>query len=472
MSRTILDLMDDPALLGRHFQGATWNPWRTVLAAIFGLRVPDPAFLFEVTGRTPPTQQAREAWLIVGRRGGKSRVAALVAVYLACRDYSKVLAAGERGTIMCIASDRRQARTVLRYVKGLVHSLSWLAAKVEREGDEGIDLSNSVTIEVHTASFRAVRGYTVLGVVADETAFWRTDETSAEPDREIFNALRPSMATVPGALLLAIGTPYRRAGEMWRAYESNYGKDGEVLVVRAPTRTMNPSVPQSIIDAALADDEAAASAEWLAEFRRDVENFMPRELVDRAVDAGRGDLPRSLRTRYVAFADPAGGTGADSMTLAIAHREGERVICDAIREARPPFSPDDIVREHCALLAAYGVQSVTGDAYAGDWPAERYRTHGVRYERAKRTASDTYTATLPLFTANRVSLPDDRRLKTQLLGLERRTSRTGRDTVSHGPRGHDDLANSACGSLLAASEGSVSARRSSMSDFYGDDVFI
>jgi hypothetical protein len=58
-------------------------------------------------------------------------------------------------------------------------------------------------IEVHTASFRAVRGYTVVACIADEVAFWRSDE-SANPDVEIPNGLRPGMATVPGALLLCI----------------------------------------------------------------------------------------------------------------------------------------------------------------------------------------------------------------------------------------------------------------------------
>jgi hypothetical protein len=53
----------------------------------------DAAFYRTHTGRsTLPTAAAREAWLVVGRRGGKSMVAALIAVFLACfRDYRDVL---------------------------------------------------------------------------------------------------------------------------------------------------------------------------------------------------------------------------------------------------------------------------------------------------------------------------------------------------------------------------------------------
>jgi hypothetical protein len=34
--------------------------------------------------------------------------------------------------------------------------------------------------------------------------------------------------------------------------------------------------------------------------------------------------------------------------------------------------------------------------------------------------------------------------------LERRTSRSGRDTISHPPNGHDDIANSVAGALSLA----------------------
>ena len=149
---------------------------------------------------------------MVGRRGGKSLIAALVAVFLACfRDYRKILAPGERGTVMVIAADRRQARGVFRYIAGFLDAVPMLARMVESRTKEVIDLTNRVTIEVHTANFRAIRGYTVIAAICDEIAFWRSEE-SANPDTEILNGLRPGMATVPEALLLCISSPYARRG--------------------------------------------------------------------------------------------------------------------------------------------------------------------------------------------------------------------------------------------------------------------
>jgi hypothetical protein len=179
---------------------------------------------------------------------------------------------------------------------------------VANRAKETIELRNRVTLEVHTASFRSVRGYSLIGVVCDEIAFWQTDDGAVSPDIEILNGLRPGMATVPGAVLLAISSPYARRGALWDAYRHHYGQNGDpVLVWQADTRSMNPAVhPQLIADAYAADDVAAA-AEYGAEFRRDIESFVSRKAIDAVVVAGRREVPPLPDTRYAAFVDPSGG---------------------------------------------------------------------------------------------------------------------------------------------------------------------
>ena len=181
--------------------------------------------------RPLPTQQAREACLIVGRRGGKSFICALVGVYLAVfRSYK--LAPGERGIVMLIASDRRQARTLLGYTRAFVEQTPMLRQMVENTKADSIEFNNQVTIEIHTASFRSVRGYTVVAALCDEIAFWRSED-SANPDTEILAALRPAMATISDSLLLCLSTPYSRRGVLWDAYKRHFGKEGDTLVWQA-----------------------------------------------------------------------------------------------------------------------------------------------------------------------------------------------------------------------------------------------
>ncbi len=211
----ILDVITDPSWFGPWFP-LSWDAWRVFLAALFGVPVSEDNLQLyrECTGRTEfPTREAREAWVVVGRRGGKSVIAALIAIYLAAfREYSHILAPGEVGTIPLIAADRKESRTVLRYISGLINRIAALKEMVVRQTSDAIEFRNRVVIELHTANYRAVRGYTVVAATCDELAFWRTDEQSANPDSEIIAALRPGMATVPGSMLIAISSPHARRG--------------------------------------------------------------------------------------------------------------------------------------------------------------------------------------------------------------------------------------------------------------------
>jgi hypothetical protein len=376
---------------------------------------------------------------------------ALVAVFLATfKDYRQYLAPGERGTIVVLAADRKQARVIFRYIHGLLNGIAMLKLLIERETAEAFDLTNSVTIEIQAASFRSTRGYTLVAALCDEIAFWRSDE-SANPDREILAALRPAMATIPGAMLLCASSPYARRGALWDAYRKHFGKDGSILVWKAPTRTMNPSVPQRVIDEAIEAGPSSAAAEYMAEFRTDVESFISREVADAAVIVGRFELPRIDGVSYVGFVDPSGGS-SDSMTLAISHMENDCVILDLVRERKPPFSPDDVSKEFAGTIKSYGIASCRGDRYAGGWPRERFAAYGVDYLAAAHPKSDIYLNLLPLLNSGRVELLDHPRLTAQLCALERRTARGGRDSIDHAPGAHDDLINAAAGAVVMAAQ--------------------
>jgi hypothetical protein len=452
---SLIDACADKNLFAGWFRDRrTWASWFVFLRALFGLPLaPEQLALFrECTGRTTaPTEPATSSFLICGRRAGKSFILALCAVYLATfRDYRQYLQPGERATVMVIATDRKQARVIFRYVRGLLRGVPMLARMLGRELAESFDLSNSVTIEVAAASYKTTRGYAICAALLDELAFWG-GEDSAEPDYEIINAIRPAMATIPGSMMLCASSPYSQRGALWDAWRKHFGRDGDaVLVWKAATRTMNPTVPQSVIDQATEHDAASAASEYLAEFRSDIAAFISREILDASVARGCFERPPTGGVVYLAFCDPSGGS-SDSMTVAIAHREASGVtVVDCLRERRAPFSPDAVVTEFAALLKSYNIVSVRGDRYGGAWPAERFLAHGISYEPSEKPKSDLYKELLPLLNSGRVELLDDQRLINQLAGLERRTARGGRDSIDHGPGSHDDVANACAGALVLA----------------------
>ncbi len=453
----IIEACDDPELFEPWFRNGkreSFGAWFVFLAALFGLAMTDEQFAVyqNHTGRQErPTRANNEAWLVIGRRGGKSFAAALVAVFLATFfDYRPYLAPGERGTIMVIAADKKQARTILRYIAAMLNGIEMLRDMKDRETANGFDLDNSVSIEVGTASFRSSRGYTYVAVLCDEIAFWRTDD-AAEPDFAILDAIRPGMATIPNAMLLCMSSPYARKGALWDAYRRFYGKDGTPLVWKAATREMNPTVPQAFIDRALERDHASATAEYGAEFRADIEAFVSREIVEACVTPGAHERPFVRGVQYKAFVDPSGGSN-DSFTMAICHREGDRIVHDLTRERKPPFSPEATIAEFCQSLKAYGIFEVTGDRYGGEFPREHFRKHGIGYRVSEKVRTDLYIELLPNLNSGKVDLLDSDRLVNQIVGLERRVSRGGRESIDHAPGGHDDIANSVAGAVWLCSE--------------------
>jgi hypothetical protein len=432
--------------LGGALPGPSWSAWRIMLIAGMGepLKDSERESFTKLTGRErEPLQRVEEATFIVGRRGGKSRANATLATYIAALCEHN-LVRGERGVVLCIAPDQRQAKIVLDYAEAAFAASPILKQLIAGRTSDALELSNGIAIEVRAASFRRLRGPTYVAVIADEAAFWYSDEWSGNADVEILNACRPGLLTTRGPLIIA-SSPYARRGVLWTAFKKHFGPEGDplILVARGSSRDFNPSLPQSVIDREFAKDAASAAAEYGAQFRTDIESFVPIEVVERCVGdyAERAPL---LEHVYYGFVDPSGGS-ADSFTLAISHGEGTNTIVDAVREVKPPFSPEGVVADFTVLLRSYRVRLVWGDRYAGEFPRELFRRHGIGYALSQKPKSDFYRDLLPLLNSGRVVLPRNDRLVSQLVGLERRTTRAGKDSIDHAPGGHDDLINSVAG---------------------------
>jgi len=458
--RPILPLrraLSDPHVLGGLLDGPSWRHWRVLVIASMGEALDDDerALFREITGRAAePGARVEELWGIIGRRGGKTRAMAVLAAYIAaCCDWSDVLAPGETGILALFAATQRQAEIALSYVSAIFadpHRPLFHGMK-EGETQETVELYNSTRIEVRPASFRTSRGISAIGILCDEISFWSSGDGAANPDSEILAALRPSLATTGGPLV-AITSPHARKGEAWNTFRDHYGPAGDpaILVANAPSRVMNPTLPQTVVDRAMARDGAAARAEYLGQFRTDVEGFVSLDTIDKAVV--RGCTARDaewLSHRYVGFMDPASGSGADAMTMAIAHAEGSRIILDRLEEKRAPFNPEDAAAEFAAIFTSYRVSTVLSDRWAMGWTAAGFRPHGITVEQAAEPKSTIYGALLPLLNAGRVDLLDHDRLRSQLLALERKAGPGGRDTIDHPRNGHDDVVNAAAGAIVA-----------------------
>jgi hypothetical protein len=468
---TLREALDDPQLLGNVLHGDSWSGWRTLLIAAMGESLTDAErdIFRQLTRRErEPSERVEEFLGVIGRRGGKSRAISVLATYIAALCPHPTLVPGEKGIMLIIAPDQNQADICLDYCEANFRQSPILQQLIEQRTQRALKLTNHIDIEVRASDFRRLRGPTYVCVICDELAFYFS-ENSANPDSEILNAVRPGLATTRGPLFL-ISSPYARRGELWRLYQRHFGPNGDprILVAQAPSRTMNPSLPESVVDRAMERDPTSAAAEYMATFRTDIESFVSLEVVRSCIAPDVFERPPERSISYSAFCDPSGGS-ADSMTLAVAHSNPAKqtIVIDAIRETKPPFSPEQVVQHYTELLKSYRINRVIGDRYGGVWPVEQFSRFGIVYEPSTKPKSDLYVGLLPLLNSRRIELLDNQRLTNQLVGLERRTQRGGRDSIDHPPGAHDDIVNAVAGvasKLIAKSSYNLDALADTMPD--------
>jgi hypothetical protein len=450
---TMRKALGDAALLGDALKGPSWEVWRVLLIAACGERLSKAERLvFEkFTGRSAEPGALIDTWLTVsGRRSGKTTAAAAMVVYLSCLcDWSKDLSLGERGVALYAAPSQAQAGRAFRYAREFVRHSPLMRKLVVSETATSIALSNGIDIEVEAANWRTVRGATCVAIVLDEVAHLRSEPESSNRDEDLITALRPSLVTTGGPMLL-ISSPGGDIGVVHAFHRRHYGKDGDrlMLVVQSDSKSLNPRLSQARIDREYGEDPVAAQSEWGGQFRAPTTQWLPRAVIERAVATGVAERPPVQRKPYAGFCDMAGGEGRDSATLAIGHIEGERLVVDLVDEVRPPFNSEMAVARFAEHLKRYGIRRISGDLYAKGWPTQSFARHFIEYsEDGVPNKSDIYLHCIALFTANRVDLVDCPRLVDQLIGLRRKVGSGSRETVDHLRNQHDDLSNSVCGLL-------------------------
>jgi hypothetical protein len=451
---TMRRALTDPALLADTMKGDSWAGWRLLLIASVGEQLTDDERVVfkSFTGRDHEPGAMIDTWLTVsGRRSGKTTAVAVLVVYLACLcDWSDDLSLGERGVALYLAPTQDQAGRAFRYAREFIEHSPLTAKLVVNRTADSIELSNGIDIEIQAANWRYVRGVTCIAVVLDECAFLRNEADSANKDEDIVTALRPSLVTTNGPMLL-ISSPATEVGVVYQIHKRHYGADGDplILVVQADSQTLNPKLDQARIDREYALDAEGSQAEWGGKFRVPISVYLPRSLVESAVEKGMSVRRRLPGVQYLAFIDCASGTGTDSFAMAVGHRSRDSdrdiVVIDAVWETRPPFPAVDVVKGYADALKQWGISSVMGDDYSGGILPSMFAKHGIAYFSCPLTASQLYLHALPAWTSRMVVMCDASRAVDQLVNLRRKVGQAGQESVVHLGNSHDDIANAISG---------------------------
>ena len=446
----------DTRLLADALPGPSWRCWRVLLIAAMGERLTasERKLFTKLTGRKrEPLAMVETLLVVAGRRSGKTKAMAALSVYLStCCDWSDSLSIGEKPLSLFLAPSERQATVAHDYSAGVIDHVELLSSQVVSRTASSITLHNGLTLETQAAHWRYSRGGTAVCITFDECAFLYSSDDAANNDVALMTALKPSLATTGGPMLLT-SSPSAMEGVVYALWKRHHGAKGDkrILVVQAETRDLNPSLRKSVVSRAYEQDAVGADAEYGGRFRQPVTAYLERSIVEKCVEVGTTQRQKILLLSHTAFVDTSGGSGQDSYTCAIGHMTRvtalETYLVDALFEARPPFDPEVVTKQVAELLRSYGINFVMGDNYGARWPITSFARHGISYQTCPVPKTELYMHTLPLWVSGRVGMVDHQRAVDQLCGLRRKLGQGGREVVDHVRGAHDDLSNVIAGAL-------------------------
>jgi hypothetical protein len=421
----------------------SWNAWNTLFKGMDGeqLTMQECEIWRQITGQE---YRAGKVWknllALCGRQAGKDVGCARLAIREAyCGGHEAHLIPGQKAYVLVISLNVRSNRVFLDYCRGFIHGSPLLEREVVEETKHEIHLRNGIVIAGYPCSHVSARGIRVCVFVMDEASFFRQEGVTT--DVEVFRSVRPGMASFPNSRFFILSTPYMRGGLVYDFYKRYYaGDDDYLLVVQASTHTMNPTIAREFLEKEQEADPEAYLREYEAQFVDTLSSAFSRESVEECIVSGRRELPFREGCNYQAGTDPAGG-GQDEFCLSICHREGEKVIQDCLRAYRSR-RPADVVIDMAKVLKVYNLSKVTGDKNSGEWVRQAFQDQGISYEVAELTASEYFLELIPLVNQGNIELLDDSQQTRQLVMLERKKSRSGKESLGHPQGQHDDRANS------------------------------
>ena len=425
-------------------------------------------YITEVEGKWNKPKKYKEAWVIAGRRSGKSdALAATIVAYEGCfGGHEQYLRKGQKAYIYQIAQDMRMAAYSLHFIYATLKTSRAMMEMVDGEPIANeIRLKNDIVIKVLPPTLKSVRGFACPVAVLDEVGVWYQESDSANPDYEIYRAIKPAQIQFPNKLLVGISSPYNKQGLLWTNYEA--GTEGinlpderkkefkNVIVIHAPTAAVgNPLVTRESLEEDRDSDPKAFERECLAVFQDSLSGFLSSTQLNKAILSGVKELEYNSSFTYVAAIDPAFRRDAFAFTIFHLDNEG-RVVQDVIRRFKnnkldEQLNPDSILSELAPILKSFNIVTLYSDQYHLESLQQLAFKYGLIIEGVPFKASNKaqiFGSLQQLLNQGRLRLLDNSECLKELRQLERRLTQGGVVQISAPAGAHDDLA--ACSAICA-----------------------
>lgn len=441
------------------FLGLNLHPGQeTILRAQYGLPIPEHLMPYytTMTGMDKVYDDGRPKSYGVwncGNRAGKSRMVSIIALYESTRDYwRQFLEPGEFGYFIVIACKKEQAVDIIqtncrRMLDNSGPDLKWV---IEDSLKAEIVLKNGIKIKSFPCNTTAILGLPAIGGIMDECAFYFVEGPNA--DEQVYASLRPRMAQFgKWAKMLFISSPAAKQGLFWDWYSRGFDVDN-CLTVHAPTRLLNPDIPESEIEDFRATYPELTEMKYDAKFAETLSMYFPSDKINGACILAGEAKPEHGQTYYCGI-DQSGLAGKDRFAMAISHMEpgSKRVIVDVCR-SWDSKDLDPILDDIQTLARRYWFSKVHIDNYAKGFMENALNKIGLEVNIRERLPV-VYSNLKSLLISGRIRMIDDKELK---LGLSQTSAAYGRNntlSIDHprNSKGHGDLADAVATSTYYAS---------------------
>lgn len=431
--------------------------------------------------------------LIIGRRGGKSTLSAIISLYSAIKmNWKPFVRKTPVATVAVLSHSVEFSEEVLDIFRNFVEDSPILnrlvmSSKdrkntrrtfhlgvpflVTKRGKEEIQLSE-VAIKVGAASKKTTRGRAVCAAITDEIAHWNLQENSAESDDKVLTALRPAMGQFGRhAMLIKSSSPAIKQGVLYSEWIRRQELRDTTLQFKAPSWIWNDWVSDDFYQQELLLDSFSFDSEYRSNFVESMESFIPPEHVDACVLRGYDSIPpiNDGKSVYSAAIDAAFKSDRFAFSL-VAHRENRIVqhVCHYWEGTRSkPVSAHEVaafIRETCRK---FGISQVIADQHGYQPLREIFQNYGISLIENTFTLpykKKIYFALRQVIKDQTIDLLDIPLLHQELKQLQCEKLPSGQVRIGHPRGGNDDLSDALAISVYHALEKGVGFLASFESD--------
>lgn len=426
--------------------------------------------------------------LVVGRRGGKTTLSAMLAIYCAiATNWKQYLQKTPFATVLILSHSREFSDEVLELIRTLIQEspiLTRLINKKKKNTTSTMNLSvpwvmkdgtiekSRVQIKVGAASSKTTRGVAACAVLCDEIAFWNLDENLKETDEKIMKAVRPATKQFGSkAMIIKLSSPGIKQGVLYNEYSKwvDNKLPKNYIVFKAPSWVWNTILPKNefIIEWEL--DEDGFDTEYRANFVDSLSNFILPEMVDLAVMHGvnfQAPQVENKEIKYFAAIDAA--YKKDRFTFSVVGHTGNRITQFVSKgwegTKKKPVQAKEVAKYIRQICKEFDIPFVAADQYSFQPLKEIFEDFGITLEEYSFNPTfkkKIYFNLKKLVHSQQIDLLDNNIQTKEIKELVVEQTSAGSIKIGHPAGGTDDFADSLAIAGFLATEGVNNTLRTS-----------